>query len=733
MKFKKLLCSLLLCAVLAYGITVPSLADEITVKVDGRKLELSTPALLENDTAFVPMRAVFEALGMSVEWDGETKTVTASDGEKTVKMTVGKKEIVKDGIAAEAAAAPIISGDTTLVPVRAVSEALDADVEWDPDTKTVVIESAGYQEMKEAWKDNVGSINLSQMTASGEGISVDGKVIKINKGGDFTVTGTNSDAMIHIDTAGRVKLRLSGMSLTNTTGPAIFYENADKAFITLSKDTENFISDGEVYSSDAKAAVFSASDIEIKGGGTLSVTSASHHAIFSKDDIDIQEGTLILNAAKGDGIHANEEIKISGGNITITADGDGIQAEENVVIEGGVIDITTTGEVSEAKSAFDAMNRGQRPFGSAEGEMPEGGRMPRGNMQPPPEGELPQGEPFGGREDRMNMLPPEAEGGMPVTMGDGNFGGERENMQPPQMTDPGEAQETPEGESDTSASSKGIKAETLIEISGGEINVSSTDHAIHCAAAMTVSGGKMTLASRNKGISVHGSLDITDGEITVAKASEGIESKAVMTISGGSIDITASDDGINCGGTGARGANDGAAHNLKISGGNIYVNASGDGLDSNGTMTISGGSIIVEGPTSSGNGALDSERGITISGGTLLAIGASGMAEAPGAGSEQASFSYTLPSGYAAGDKITVTDAEGNVLISYVTAKPGGNIVFSSPYLKVGETYTLTVGENTCSIELTSISTGVGGNSRGFGGKGGRGQISTTEVQRPEF
>lgn len=739
MKIKKLVCALLLCAILAASFTIPSFAEEITVKVDGKKLEMSVPARIENDRTLVPMRAIFEALGMTVTWDDGTKTVTADDGEKNVTMTIGKKEIVKDGKVIEIDAAPIISNDTTLVPVRAVSESLDASVEWDNDTKTVEIESAEYQMIKEAWKDNVGSIDLSAMTVTGEGISVEGKVVEITEGGDFTVTGTNSDAMIHVDTKDRVKLRLSGMNLTNSTGPAIYYENADKAYITVSKDTENFIADGEEYSVDAKAAIYSSADIEIKGSGTLNVTSALKHAIASKDDIEIEEGTLILRALVGDGIHANEKIKISGGNISITANGDGIQAEENVVIEGGVIDITTTGVVEETEEAFGEMNPGQRPMGNM--GQPQGGR---GGMQPPETGEgqnpeerempqgtppeMPDGENFAEKGMRSDMQPPETgegqipEGGeMPREIPpERNFGGNGENMQPPEMGE--EAVTTAEAEDGTTTSSKGIKAETDFLISGGEITVNSTEHCLHCAAEMTISGGKTVLASqKGKGISAHGNLDISGGEITVTKSTEGIESKAVMTISGGKIDVTASDDGINCGGTGSRNAEESAAHALLISGGEIYVNASGDGLDSNGSIEISGGNIIVEGPTNNGNGAIDAESDVRVSGGTLLAIGASGMAMGPGAESTQASFSYTIPSGYASGEKISVADASGKILISYVTTKTGGNIIFSSPELKVGETYTLSVGENSYTIELTSTVTGAdNGNMRGFGGKGGR-------------
>ena len=97
-------------------------------------------------------------------------------------------------------------------------------------------------------------------------------------------------------------------------------------------------------------------------------------------------------------------------------------------------------------------------------------------------------------------------------------------------------------------SSKGIKADWMLDISGGEIEINSTDHAIHSASDINIYGGKITITSANKGISGHGNIVINDGDIDILKATEGIETKQIMTINGGDINITASDDGLNAGG-----------------------------------------------------------------------------------------------------------------------------------------------------------------------------------------
>ena len=91
------------------------------------------------------------------------------------------------------------------------------------------------------WKENTGTITLSDsgITVTGEGAYVSGNVVIINEGGDWEVTGSCSNGMIYVNTGeekdanDKVKLRLNGMSLTNTSGPAIFFDRCKKAFITI--------------------------------------------------------------------------------------------------------------------------------------------------------------------------------------------------------------------------------------------------------------------------------------------------------------------------------------------------------------------------------------------------------------------------------------------------------------------------------------------------------------------
>ncbi|MCC8159902.1 MAG: hypothetical protein LIO53_01040 [Oscillospiraceae bacterium] len=106
---------------------------------DGVATTLDVPAQIIGDRTMVPLRAIFEALGASVDWDGDTRTVTSVKGDITVKLTIGENAIYKNGEAKELDVAGQIVDDRTLVPVRAIAESFDSDVAWDADTQTVTI------------------------------------------------------------------------------------------------------------------------------------------------------------------------------------------------------------------------------------------------------------------------------------------------------------------------------------------------------------------------------------------------------------------------------------------------------------------------------------------------------------------------------------------------------------------------------------------------------------------
>lgn len=115
-------------------------AGGISVYVNGTELTLDVPPILENDRTLVPMRAIFEALGAEVSWYPEDETIVAVRGDTTVYMQVDDWYMSVNDEWIRLDAPPRIVNDRTLIPLRAVAEAFGAQVGWDEATQTVTVE-----------------------------------------------------------------------------------------------------------------------------------------------------------------------------------------------------------------------------------------------------------------------------------------------------------------------------------------------------------------------------------------------------------------------------------------------------------------------------------------------------------------------------------------------------------------------------------------------------------------
>ncbi len=121
----------------------PPGTSTIEVLIDGLELEMDTQPIIENNRTLVPLRAIFEALGAEVEWNPEARSIVAIKGEMSVKVWIGSLTAYKNGDVVTLDVAPKISNDRTLVPLRFVSEALGAEVGWDGIKRQVSISTSG--------------------------------------------------------------------------------------------------------------------------------------------------------------------------------------------------------------------------------------------------------------------------------------------------------------------------------------------------------------------------------------------------------------------------------------------------------------------------------------------------------------------------------------------------------------------------------------------------------------
>lgn len=584
-----------------------------------------------------------------------------------------------------------------------------------------------------------GNITLSPdgSTSTDASVRIDGQTVTITQAGTYQIAGTLDDGALIVESAenAKITLVLGGVSIKNTTGAAIQIGTADDVTIELQEGTTNVLQSGE------EVDIATATESEEASGGALQ----------SKADLKIKgKGSLTVLGYLNNGIHCTKDLKIKNGNISVTALGHGIKGKNSVTVSGGTVTVTsgkdgiTSDETENEEKGFVTIEDGEIIITSAgDGVSAETTLTVTGGV--------------------ISII----SGG-----GSANAQQKTDNMR-------GWWDFDNSASDDNSASGKGLKAGKALVISGGSITIDAQDDALHTDGDMTISGGECILSTGDDGAHAALSLTVLGGKITVLTSYEGLEANQI-TLAGGELDITASDDGINAnggsdgfsggfgggfdGGRGGMGGSFGGRRNdtnkqsgdmtppddnapsgnpptmpgqdaadsattddttdkqpvLLITGGKITVNADGDGLDSNGNLRVEGGDITINGPANGGNGALDigTENGGSgvIAGGTLIALGTSSMTENFGSTSTQCAFLVTMNS-FGAGETITITDSQGTVLYTGVTVKSANSVVFSSPDLTVGETYTVTIGSTSATVTQSST---VVENSNGFGGGFGR-------------
>ena len=159
MKIRKIisifLTAVMLSAFAGFGNYAVFAEDNITVTVNGNKLNFDQPPIIKDGRTLVPLRAIFEALGAEVLWIEDEQAIAAQSGDTTIVMQIGKNQFGKmtssdNGVMYDLDVPPEIINGRTLVPARAVAEALDCSVNWDGNTQTVTISS-------EKWIDGANS------------------------------------------------------------------------------------------------------------------------------------------------------------------------------------------------------------------------------------------------------------------------------------------------------------------------------------------------------------------------------------------------------------------------------------------------------------------------------------------------------------------------------------------------------------------------------------------------
>lgn len=516
-------------------------------------------------------------------------------------------------------------------------------------------------------------------SVSGSGATAEGGVVTVSAAGTYVLRGTGAGRVIVNAKKQDVVLVLENLNLTCSYGSPLYIYKSSSTTVYLADGSENALTDGEVYTYDDEyssaedeepnACLYSKSDLIIAGSGKLIVTANQNNGITGKDTLKIDSATVVVTA-KSHGINGKDNLTIRAAKITVTSGGDALRSTNDYDTALGFIVIVDSDLT------------------------------------------LTSGEDGVQAETTLTI----SGGTCTVTSGGGASG---------------------KVDSDTSA--KGLNANGNLCLLSGAYALNCRDDAIQSNANIVIKGGTFTIATGDNGIHADENVTVSGGAITVTKSYEGIEGKS-MDLTGGEISVTASDDGLNAaggadgsgfGGPGFGGGDRfGTASSdvyIRIAGGKLYVNAGGDGIDSNGNLIVSGGETYVDGPTDNGDGALDYDGTATITGGILVAVGSSGMAQNFGTASTQGSILLNFSTG--SKSAVTLTDAQGNVLVSYTPSKTYNSVVISCPGLVQGGTYTVSACGQSSSVTLSSLIYGSG--MGGGGGQPGGNQPGGNRPGRP--
>lgn len=586
--------------------------------------------------------------------------------------------------------------------------------------------------------------NFTVTSDTSDGVTQSGSVYTITKAGEYTVAGLLSEGQLIVDAGDEdeVTIVLNGTSITCSSGSPIYVKNASEVKIKSEENSFNEVIDKraeatEDSSDDAgNAAIYATCDLKLVGKGALVVTGNYNNGIQSKDDLSIKnvivKVTAVNNAVKG-----NDAVDIESGNIiAISAKGDGIKTSNSsisnkgkqkgiVTITGGNIDIYAACDGIDAAYGVDISGDGNLniytdTYSEYSEEVTSSGSS---------SGTSTSRDSSANKTASANTVSYVAASDT-IANAPGGFGGNKAGGDRPGM--PGDFNESGNS-SGQSYSTKGIKAESEINISGFTINVCSTEDGIHANSdsgvletgedgkgTIVINGGTITISSGDDGMHADKQLDVNDGYINIVTSYEGLEAMTI-NLNGGKIYVYATDDGINaCTGDGK------TSPIINVTGGYIDVTtASGDtdGIDSNGNYVQTGGMVLVKGGSSSGNvsGSIDVDGTVTITGGTCVALG--GICETP----VNSVNAYVLSSVSFSSGSYSLKDASGNEVISFTVDGSFSNGWICSDTLTTGTSYTLYRGSDSVadwtqeSGTMGASGTGGfgGGNMGGMGGQNG--------------
>ena len=445
----------------------------------------------------------------------------------------------------------------------------------------------------------------------------------------YTLSGSSDDGECYISGSYKATVELNGLTLTNKTpvksGAAVHIQNSKRIKVKVMDGTTNTLVD--CASGSQKGAFYVKGHPEFSKSGVLNVVGNLKHAIKSGEYIELKEATLNVTSAQGDGINCAQYFLMKSGVLDISGvEDDGIQCDiedtevgstgetedhededsGNIYLEGGQITINTAGIAAKGvKSEGDLIVKGGKIAITTTGN----GKWDEEDLKTKASACL-------GSDAKVVIS------GGTLTL------------------------------TSTGAGGKGINCDAAFELSGGDVTIvtkgalyyhnGTTENTNYTGNTDNVNSDYY---SSSKGVKADGAITISGGKISVATAgrnAEGIESKTSILISDGEVTVNSYDDGINVGGDGS---------DLIISGGYVYSRAmNNDGIDGNGNVYVKGGLVYAIGANSP-EVAIDAnseeQKKLYVQGGTLIAVGGLESGAQISGGTCKQTTSFTADSWYA--------------------------------------------------------------------------------------
>ena len=504
-------------------------------------------------------------------------------------------------------------------------------------------------------ESQASQITLADQTATvtGQGASFSDQTLTITQAGTYVLTGSGKNIKLVVEAADTDQVHLVFQNLTlEGEGTLLRINKAQEVVISLAEGSQNALTESQASDDEeVKATIHSQVPLTLNGTGNLTLTALTKNALEVEDDLKVLGGTYTVKAANH-GFKAEGALDIEAATLSIEAGKDGLHAEHDETTERANISLNPTQlSIAAAEDGVDAGNELTIKGGTITVSQSEEGLEARVIRQ------------LGG-----DVTIKSSDDGVNASAGSSNK------------------------TSDTSATSKTTDASATSN---------TADTSSSAGQATTDSGTTSSSASQ-----------ATADPAATSQADQANKDKNATPPSppAGQAPPQGGQPPQNGQGPGGMppGGQEESDPSLQIilEGGTLTIDAEGDGIDSNGTVSISGGSLVVNGSVQGGNGPLDAAGDITITGGTVWALGTSDMLQGFAQGSTQASITANIAG--TAGQTLIILDANGKEVTRQTASKDFQAVIMSSADLVDGQTYTIQV-EGTIQTATAALVTPVTG------------------------